>query len=83
MLLDQLSNVELNASQPITYDRPIGVRMLYQDSVSGAEHYLIRYPVGLQAQWHTHSAAHTIIVLEGQLTANQQGCSASPLARTG
>jgi quercetin dioxygenase-like cupin family protein len=72
VLIDQLSNLELNASQPIIYDRPIGVRLLYQDPVSGAEHYLIRYPIGLQAQWHTHSAAHTIIILDGQLTANQQ-----------
>jgi quercetin dioxygenase-like cupin family protein len=72
VLLDQLPNLELDASEPIIYDSPIGVRLLYQDPVSGAEHYLIRYPIGLQAQWHTHSAAHTIIVLEGQLTANQQ-----------
>jgi quercetin dioxygenase-like cupin family protein len=72
VLLDQLSDLELNASQPLIYDRPIGVRLLHQDPVSGAEHYLIRYPSGLQAQWHTHSAAHTIIVLAGQLTANRQ-----------
>ena len=39
---------------------------------SGAEHYLIRYPPGLQAQRHTHRASHTIIVLAGRLSANQQ-----------
>jgi hypothetical protein len=50
VLLDQLSDLELNASQPLIYDRPIGVRLLHQDPVSGAEHYLIRYPSGLQAQ---------------------------------
>jgi quercetin dioxygenase-like cupin family protein len=77
VLIDQLLTLELRESQPIIYDRPIGVRLLYQDPVSGAEHYLIRYPTGLQAQWHTHSAAHTIIVLEGRLTANQQVLGAS------
>ncbi|HEY6684924.1 MAG TPA: hypothetical protein VI094_01815 [Propionibacteriaceae bacterium] len=34
VLIDQLSSLELNASQPIIYDRPIGVRLLYQDPVS-------------------------------------------------
>jgi quercetin dioxygenase-like cupin family protein len=77
VLIDQLLTLELRESQPIIYDRPIGVRLLYQDPVSGAEHYLIRYPTGLQAQWHTHSAAHTIIVLEGRLTVNQQVLGAS------
>jgi hypothetical protein len=47
VLFDGLSSLELEESQPIIYDRPIGMRMLYQDPVSGAEHYLIRYPAGL------------------------------------
>jgi quercetin dioxygenase-like cupin family protein len=71
VLFDGLSSLELEESQPIIYDRPIGMRMLYQDPVSGAEHYLIRYPAGLQAQRHTHTASHTIIVLAGRLSANQ------------
>ena len=72
VLFDGLSSLELEESQPIIYDRPIGIRMLYQDHVSGAEHYLIRYPAGLQAQRHAHTASHTIIVLAGRLSANQQ-----------
>jgi quercetin dioxygenase-like cupin family protein len=72
VLIDELSTLELTASQPIIYDRPIGVRLLFRDSGSGAEHYLIRYPAGLQARWHSHSAAHTIIVLEGELSANRR-----------
>jgi quercetin dioxygenase-like cupin family protein len=71
VLLDRLPALELDESQPVIYDRPIGVRLLYQDPGTGAEHYLIRYPAGLHAQHHTHSAAHTIIVLDGVLTANE------------
>ena len=72
VLFDGLSSLELEESQPIIYDRPIGMRMLYQDPVSGAEHYLIRYPDGLQAQRHTHTASHTIIALAGRMSANQR-----------
>jgi quercetin dioxygenase-like cupin family protein len=62
----------LDESQPAIYDRPIGVRLLHQDPATGAEHYLIRYPAGLVAQRHRHTAAHTIVVLDGQLEANGQ-----------
>jgi quercetin dioxygenase-like cupin family protein len=72
VLLDRLTDLPLEGSQPEIYDRPIGVRLLYQDAGTGAEHYLVRYPPGLQARAHHHSAAHTIIVLEGRLTANGQ-----------
>ena len=67
-----LIELELEESQPAIYDRPIGVRLLYEDPSSGAEHYLIRYPPGLRARRHRHSVAHTIIVLEGRLEANGQ-----------
>jgi quercetin dioxygenase-like cupin family protein len=70
IIIGQLNAVQLGQSQPVIYDRPIGVRLLHQDPDSGAEHYLIRYPAGLKAQRHRHTAAHTIIVLEGQLAAN-------------
>lgn len=67
-----LAAMTLEESQPTVYDRPIGLRLLYRDARSGAEHYLVRYPVGLRVQGHTHTAAHTVVVLEGQLDANGQ-----------
>ena len=39
---------------------------------SGAEHYLIRYPAGLVARPHRHTAGHTIVVLDGRLEINDQ-----------
>lgn len=62
-----LRNADLEDVQLVIYDRPIGVRLLHQDPVSGAEHYLIRYPAGLTAHRHRHTAAHTIVVLKGRL----------------
>ena len=70
VIIDGLASLELDQSQPSIYDRPIGVRLLHHDPTSGAEHYLIRYPAGLQARVHRHSAAHTIVVLEGRLEAD-------------
>jgi quercetin dioxygenase-like cupin family protein len=72
VFFDQLAGRELGESQPGIYDRPIGLRLLYQDPRSGAEHYLVRYPAGLRAQRHRHSAAHTIVVIEGALLADDQ-----------
>lgn len=72
VLVGELAKLELSEERPVIYDRPIGVRLLYSDPRSGAEHYLIRYPVDLRAQPHRHSAAHTIVVLEGVLLANDQ-----------
>ncbi|MGB9111802.1 MAG: cupin domain-containing protein [Acidimicrobiales bacterium] len=70
VLLDQVATQELRESRVEIYDRPIGVRLLYRNPVTGAEHYLIRYPAGLQAARHRHTAAHTFVVLEGTLEAN-------------
>lgn len=70
VIVDNLGSLELDRSQPAIYDRPIGVRLLYRDPISGAEHYLVRYPAGLIAQRHRHSASHTIVVLDGRLEAN-------------
>jgi quercetin dioxygenase-like cupin family protein len=71
-IVNRLDSVEMDDSQPVIYDRSIGVRLLYEDPDSGAEHYLIRYPAGLNAQLHRHTAAHTIVLLEGRLTVNDQ-----------
>lgn len=70
LILADLGALELDQSQPAIYDRPIGVRLLLHDPTSGAEHYLIRYPPGLVARTHRHSAAHTVVVVEGRLEAN-------------
>ncbi len=72
ILVDRLSQLELEDSRPEIYDQPIGLRMLCKDPGSGAEHYLVRYPAGLRARHHRHSAAHTIIVLDGEMEANGQ-----------
>ena len=59
------------AAAAAVYDRPIGLRLLHEDAQAG-EHYLIRYPAGVKGRIHQHSAAHTIVVLEGTLDANGQ-----------
>jgi quercetin dioxygenase-like cupin family protein len=70
VILDQLGSVEMEPGRPVIYDRDIGMRLLYEDPDSGAEHYLIRYPAGLGARPHRHTAAQTIVVLEGRLAVN-------------
>jgi quercetin dioxygenase-like cupin family protein len=72
VIVDSLRSVVLGPSQSVIYDREIGLRLLYQDPDSGTEHYLIRYPAGLKTRLHRHSAAHTIVVLEGRLEVNGQ-----------
>jgi quercetin dioxygenase-like cupin family protein len=75
-----LMSLDLDEAQPVIYDRPIGLRQLYQDPVSGAEHYLIRYPPHLHARRHRHTAAHTIIVLDGLMEVNGQVVQADSYA---
>jgi quercetin dioxygenase-like cupin family protein len=72
VIVPGLASLVLDQSQPVIYDRPIGLKLLFQDPASGAEHYLVHYPAGMTAKSHTHTAAHTIIVLEGKLQANGQ-----------
>jgi quercetin dioxygenase-like cupin family protein len=72
-IIDGLSSLELGepaAAAAAVYDQAIGLRLLYKDPATGEEHYLIRYPTGLRGRMHRHTAAHTIVVLEGQLDAN-------------
>ena len=74
-IVDQLGSLELEEPGPAAaavYDRPIGLRLLHEDPVSGEEHYLVRYPSGVRGRAHRHTAAHTVVVLEGQLDANGQ-----------
>jgi quercetin dioxygenase-like cupin family protein len=72
IVVDGLRSLELGPSQSVIYDREIGLRLLYEDPDSGAEHYLIRYPAGLRTRLHRHTAAHTIVVLDGRLEVNDQ-----------
>jgi quercetin dioxygenase-like cupin family protein len=69
-IVDDLGAAELPRSQPVIYDREIGLKLLYQDPASGEEHYLVRYPAGLQARTHKHSVAQTIVLLQGRLEVN-------------
>lgn len=72
IIVSELGSLELTAPSPgaaAVYDQPIGSRLLYEDP-GGEEHYVVRYPARLKGRPHRHTAAHTIIVLEGQLDAN-------------
>jgi hypothetical protein len=70
VISSDLPSVALAPSQLPIYDREIELAVLHRDVESGAEHYLIRYPEGLQSRPHRHSAAHTMVILEGSLVAN-------------
>ncbi len=72
IIIDGLGTVDTERSRPVVYDRDIRLRLLYEDPVSGAEHYLVRYPAGLQSRPHRHTAAQTIVVLEGRLAVNDE-----------
>jgi quercetin dioxygenase-like cupin family protein len=72
IVVDGLASLELERSHPVVYDREIGVRLLHRDPASGAEHYLVRYPAGRLARSHRHTAAHTIVVLEGRMQVNDR-----------
>jgi quercetin dioxygenase-like cupin family protein len=72
VIVGDLGQLELDDTHQPIYDRGFTLRLLYLDPISGAEHYVIRYPANLKGQRHTHTAAHTIVVLEGQLRANGQ-----------
>jgi quercetin dioxygenase-like cupin family protein len=64
--------VQLRPSYSEIYDREVSLQLLYMDPRTAAEHYVVSYPAGLRTKPHRHSAAHTIVVLEGRLRVNDQ-----------
>jgi hypothetical protein len=70
VLIPDLLDAQLEPSQPVIYDTPVGLRRLYIDPRSGDEHYLVHYPQGVKAARHRRNAAHTVMVLDGALSAN-------------
>ena len=70
VIVDDVSVVDLEPSQPVVYDREIGLHLLFHDDESGAEHYIVRYPADVVAERHRHTAAQTIVVIEGRLAVN-------------
>ena len=70
VIVADVRSLALRTSEQPAYDRPFELRELYEDARTGAEHYVVRYRAGTKARWHRHRAAHTIIVVAGQLVAN-------------
>ena len=79
VIIDGLASLQLDDPQAVTgrdpatgYDGPFQLKLLNHDPDTDEDHYLVRYPAGLRGGRHRHSAAHTIVVLEGRLEANGQ-----------
>lgn len=70
VLVPDLAGLDLEPNEQEIYDGPVQIRLLHEDPATCAEHYLVRYPAGMQAEWHTHSVAHTFVILEGSMVAN-------------
>jgi quercetin dioxygenase-like cupin family protein len=73
IIVGELASLELqepSSTAAAVYNQPIGLRLLHEEPGGGEEHYLVRYPAGLRGRRHQHTAAHTIIVLDGQLDAD-------------
>jgi quercetin dioxygenase-like cupin family protein len=72
ILFPNLEQVDMRPTSQPVYDREIELGDLFIDPRTGAEHYVVRYPPGLRALPHRHTAAHTIVVLEGRLKVNDR-----------
>ncbi len=67
-----LHSVALRTTEQPAYDRPFELEVLYHDQRTGAEHYIVRYRRGTRARPHRHTAAHTIVVLDGHMMVDGQ-----------
>lgn len=67
-----LNAIALRTAEQPAYDRPFELALLMQDQRSGAEHYVVRYRPGTRALPHRHTAAHTIVVLDGHMMVDGQ-----------
>jgi quercetin dioxygenase-like cupin family protein len=67
-----LKAVSLRTTEQPAYDRPFELQLLYEDPETGAEHYVVRYRPGTKARAHRHTAAHTIVVLDGHMNVDGQ-----------
>jgi quercetin dioxygenase-like cupin family protein len=67
-----LHSIALRTTEQPAYDRPFELELLHHDEHTGAEHYIVRYRPGTKARRHSHTAAHTIIVLDGHMTVDGQ-----------
>ena len=72
IFIPDLPNAELVYRALAPYDRPIGLRTLWEDVRTGVEHDLVRYPAGMRAKWHRHTAGHSILLLEGRMHINDR-----------
>jgi quercetin dioxygenase-like cupin family protein len=81
LVVRNLAALELPTRTLDPYDRPIGLLSLHEDAPSGVEIYLVEYPAGMQARWHRHPSAHTMLVLRGELMVNGEVIGTGSLVR--
>jgi quercetin dioxygenase-like cupin family protein len=67
-----LKAISLRTTEQPAYDRPFELQLLHHDQRTGAEHYIVRYRPGTRGRPHRHTAAHTIVVLDGHMTVDGQ-----------
>ncbi len=81
LIVRDLATLELPLRKLAPYDRPIGMQLLHEDTQSGVELFVVEYPAGTQAAQHRHAAAHTMVVLAGQLEVNGEILGPGSLCR--
>jgi quercetin dioxygenase-like cupin family protein len=69
-IIHNIGDIQLEKAFPPYYVKPIERKVLFQDPESGALHFVVRYPAGLNAPAHRHNCAHTMFVLDGAILIN-------------